>query len=1041
MEERLLSFVQKVKYLLYQSYLVIYCNYTVKNNKFYGNSAQYNGGVIYYNKYRPDGLLDNQYFPDNRAQYGDDYASFPLSLQVEMINQQEAASGQRYQGKIIVRVVDPEGQLVSNDNSTSIMIEAIDDSQAGVTGLRQLKVENGIAIYDDLKFYAQPGTKGVKFVIFSTTINDQYRRESLNIPNDIITNKEVISIDFRICLEGESSTNNECLVCEAGSYSLKQNSSQCQQCPQFADCPGGYQIVVFSGYWRKDQNSSEIYKCLAKEACVGGTYPQNYSKSKDYFPLCIFFLNYALIGAYGYCGNLCDRCINNNQIHYSREGVSKCAQCPDKVVNMLLLQGIFLAIMLYLLFLIRTNLKENANHETSAIMRILTNFLQILTSTNMIDLQWPESLTNFYKIFSQLGESSDRLLSFDCFLQNTLLANESNSFVYIKALMMSVMPLLIIFIYFLIMLIAVVNKGLGKKALARWIIATSVVTIYFLHPQVTKYVLGLFFCQKIHDKFYLQQDMQVECWTDDHMKNLLLIGVPFMLLWVILAPIVGFLILKRNKSKLLETEFKVRFQALYLGLNPQNYYWEFVNVFRKTFMVAINIFLQTQIDFFKALVTLMVLCIMYRIQIRNQPYKNQLINILEQREIQCSIVTFFGSLFFVSNELDNLGKRIVFIVIIVFVIWFMILWLYCFLYTQQYWILRKIAKYLRYLTLLPLQEEERTNIDIINQGYQVTDLGFDIIKEQDTMNDSYMSPKQWNLGFNKQYKMRKRKPIFKHSQSFNAQKSKNLIEIFKNDDKDIIQHKNTMNVESTVIKLSVVKSGNMSDYWSGLKLHDISNDTCKIDPDLNMLDTPLASRSINGVGFNLSQNQSIKLGQVLLSPNTRNNQRSILKKYTDKDTTDQILTQQYLSGKYNPKELFNGKKQRNYIGVAQSVNNKVNRRNLNNLDGKDEAQKALLQLSQVFSPKISQFSQGGTTRRENMMQLQNLSQRGILNQSLVSSKFEILPQTQEQIIFYPKKIEKPRSQFARMQNKNIQLVIMKLKDFDLSLGQQIKKFQ
>eukprot|EP00347_Sterkiella_histriomuscorum_P004272 403361082 len=571
------------------------CKYTIRNNIFRDNLAIDQGGAIYYSKYRPDFMLDNQYI-NNLAVYGQNYASFPYSVQLLKYDQIEVASGQKYNGQIEVALIDPD---------------------------------------------------------------------------------------------------------------VKDNLEQCQDCLDHTICPGGYLIDVNQGYWRKSFFDTQIHKCIEASACIGGMYSLNNQEDKSNYPLC----------AEGYEGNLCNRCQIKGDKIYSRSGVSKCEECPNPLQNILLLQSILLAVMAYMLFMIVTNLREDSNQEASAILRILTNFLQIISSTSLIDLQWPETLKSFYRAFSILGETSSRLISFDCFVFETILKNDSNSLVYFKTLLIGVLPIALIIVFLIFTFIIILIRGMNFQTFKKWSIVSIVVIIYFLHPQITKYIFQLFYCINLEGTDYLFQDMQVECWTGDHLKYSLVIGMPFLIFWVFLAPIIAFGHLQRNKNQLQQPLFKQKYQTLYLGLKEKCFYWEFINISRKVFLVAVNIFLQTQADFFKALLTLMIIIMLYALLVKLKPYKNPLINTLEQREFQCSIVTFFGALFFLSEDIEPIIKICVFVVIILFISWFLILWLYCILYCQKSPFLRKTAKFIRIMTLLSQSEAELLNISNIEKEY------------------------------------------------------------------------------------------------------------------------------------------------------------------------------------------------------------------------------------------------------------------------------------------------------------------------------------
>lgn len=97
------------------------------------------------------------------------------------------------------------------------------------------------------------------------------------------------------------------------------------------------------------------------------------------------------------------------------------------------------------------------------------------------------------------------------------------------------------------------------------------------------------------------------------MRWTLSIGLPSILIWVIGMPFLGFCFLKSRRDKLLDPVFFGRFRMIYQGLKPSVFYWEFVNIIRKTFLVSVNVFLNLYSSTFKALLSLLVLVIFLRV--------------------------------------------------------------------------------------------------------------------------------------------------------------------------------------------------------------------------------------------------------------------------------------------------------------------------------------------------------------------------------------------------------------------------------------------
>lgn len=145
---------------------------------------------------------------------------------------------------------------------------------------------------------------------------------------------------------------------------------------------------------------------------------------------------------------------------------------------------------------------------------------------------------------------------------------------------------------------------------------------------------------------------------------------------------------------------QAKYKIIYRGLNTKHFYWEFVNILRKIFLVSVNVFLQSEIELFKAMITLLILAIIMRVQQYLKPYKDELINILEYREITTSVVTFFGSLLFVSEDVSEPVRICTLTVILICNAWFFSLWSYCAMMQFNYKFLHRLAILFKYISLL-----------------------------------------------------------------------------------------------------------------------------------------------------------------------------------------------------------------------------------------------------------------------------------------------------------------------------------------------------
>jgi hypothetical protein len=73
------------------------------------------------------------------------------------------------------------------------------------------------------------------------------------------------------------------------------------------------------------------------------------------------------------------------------------------------------------------------------------------------------------------------------------------------------------------------------KDTKRYLIVSVLVTMVILHPTLTRQCLFMFMCVKIEDGTYLRKDVQLECYTDEHITYLLTVGIPGILACKILC--------------------------------------------------------------------------------------------------------------------------------------------------------------------------------------------------------------------------------------------------------------------------------------------------------------------------------------------------------------------------------------------------------------------------------------------------------------------------------------------------------------------------
>ena len=140
-----------------------------------------------------------------------------------------------------------------------------------------------------------------------------------------------------------------------------------------------------------------------------------------------------------------------------------------------------------------------------------------------------------------------------------------------------------------------------KQSLRDNIIVTFFVISYLLYPMISKMTFSLYNCVSYEDGYsYLKRDMSIQCWTGDHLKMSLIIGLFLILVWVVLFPLLIFVFMRRQRLKFEDQKTLLKYGFFYVGLNDDSYYWEIIVVnFRKIIFIILASILSNSMQVYK----------------------------------------------------------------------------------------------------------------------------------------------------------------------------------------------------------------------------------------------------------------------------------------------------------------------------------------------------------------------------------------------------------------------------------------------------------
>ena len=83
------------------------------------------------------------------------------------------------------------------------------------------------------------------------------------------------------------------------------------------------------------------------------------------------------------------------------------------ILNILRIFGIILSILAFLTVLILINIHRKGESQVSILMRILTNYLQVISVTLAMNTNYPDEIYDVFMPGEMIGSSSESFVSFD----------------------------------------------------------------------------------------------------------------------------------------------------------------------------------------------------------------------------------------------------------------------------------------------------------------------------------------------------------------------------------------------------------------------------------------------------------------------------------------------------------------------------------------------------------------------------------------------------------------------------------------------------
>ena len=151
-----------------------------------------------------------------------------------------------------------------------------------------------------------------------------------------------------------------------------------------------------------------------------------------------------------------------------------------------------LTVLVYLTYLIAINLRKAIENKSTTLMRILTNYLQVISTVLAFNADYPNTISDLFTPANMIGSASESFVSVDCLIEDTEMNGFAPNATMFKIFLMSILPFALIAFYSLMWVIMyfIFNKYFND--LGRNIIVSIIVILFLLHPALTRAGLSIF---------------------------------------------------------------------------------------------------------------------------------------------------------------------------------------------------------------------------------------------------------------------------------------------------------------------------------------------------------------------------------------------------------------------------------------------------------------------------------------------------------------------------------------------------------------------
>ena len=218
----------------------------------------------------------------------------------------------------------------------------------------------------------------------------------------------------------------------------------------------------------------------------------------------------------------------------------------------------------------------------------------------------------------------------------------------------------------------------------RSLLSLNVVS-YVAYIGVTKTVINILNCIKVHDStvflqdsitYYWAVDTSQECLSGSHAVLAGVAGFPILILFTVSFPLVSAAILltRRSRTSLLNKWLFATAGFMYRSYNPKFIFWESIIMLRKALLAIVVVFAYPLGGNLQGVLSSCVLIIALYVQAYCRPYRKEFkeLNFYEGLSLLVSTLTFVAGLFFNDTRTSNTSRILLTVIVFLFNVAFLL---------------------------------------------------------------------------------------------------------------------------------------------------------------------------------------------------------------------------------------------------------------------------------------------------------------------------------------------------------------------------------